>query len=151
MKNSIFFHETSCSKEATLTARQACAVESAARMNPNRAVYLFYLSPSELSPKSETFYHLLIRYKNIKIRRILVKDYFANTPLEQWYKSGTLETTSKWPTSHMSDVLRYLTLWKFGGIYLDLDVVMIKYKLFHWCEINSFKIKKTYFILNIFL
>jgi len=25
----------------------------------------------------------------------------------------------------MSDMLRYLTLWKYGGIYLDLDVVVI--------------------------
>lgn len=28
--------------------------------------------------------------------------------------------------SHTSDVLRYLTLWKYGGTYLDLDVVVRK-------------------------
>lgn len=33
---------------------------------------------------------------------------------------------SKFPVSHASDILRYLTLWKYGGIYLDLDVIVLK-------------------------
>jgi len=45
------------------------------------------------------------------------------TPLDAWYTSGVLKK-SHWPVSHMSDILRYLTLWKYGGIYLDLDVVV---------------------------
>lgn len=127
VKRSIFFHETSCfgRSEAILNARQACAVESAAMMNPNMTVYLLYLSPSKLSESSRVLYEILKDYSNVKIRRIMINEYVKDTPLERWYASGILKS-SYWPTSHMSDILRYLTLWKYGGIYLDLDVVVKK-------------------------
>lgn len=31
-----------------------------------------------------------------------------------------------WPIEQRSDLLRWITLWKFGGIYMDLDVVSLK-------------------------
>ncbi|XP_011301363.1 lactosylceramide 4-alpha-galactosyltransferase isoform X2 [Fopius arisanus] len=123
--NNIFFHETSCfgDEGITLTPRQACAVESAARMNPTMQVYLLVLSHSNFSVVTKEIVEALSAYKNVKIRRIFMEEYVKNTPLEEWWASGILRT-SKWPRSHMSDILRYLTLWKFGGIYLDLDVVV---------------------------
>lgn len=30
------------------------------------------------------------------------------------------------PIVHMSDVLRFVTLWRYGGIYLDLDVIVLR-------------------------
>lgn len=51
--------------------------------------------------------------------------YLSNTPLQQLYYSGALNS-SLWPVSHASDVLRYATLYKFGGLYLDLDVIVLK-------------------------
>lgn len=33
---------------------------------------------------------------------------------------------SHYPTEHLSDILRYVTLWKYGGTYLDLDVITLK-------------------------
>ena len=54
-----------------------------------------------------------------------LKRYVKGTPLEGWYNAGALKK-SLWPTSHASDVMRYLTLWKFSGTYLDLDIVMLK-------------------------
>lgn len=32
----------------------------------------------------------------------------------------------KWKVEQHSDMLRLLTLWKFGGIYMDLDVVSLR-------------------------
>lgn len=123
--NNIFFHETSCfdNDELMLNARQACAVESAARMNRKMTVYLLFMSPSKISESSKQLVRQLLSYENIKIRRLYMNNYVKHTPLEEWYDSGILRT-SRWPKSHMSDILRYLTLWKFGGIYLDLDVVV---------------------------
>ena len=123
----IFFHETSCFGEEglILNARQACAVESAARQNPKMTVYLLFLSPSKIADSSKQVIRQLLSYENIKIRRIYINNYVKHTPLEEWYASGILRT-SRWPRSHMSDILRYLTLWKYGGIYLDLDVVVAK-------------------------
>ncbi|XP_035733681.1 lactosylceramide 4-alpha-galactosyltransferase-like [Vespa mandarinia] len=121
----IFFHETSCfdEKGIFLNPRQACAVESAALMNPESTIYLLFLSPSPISLETKEIIKQLSSYPNIKIRRIFPETYTKDTPLEDWYKSGTL-MKSKWRRSHMSDILRYLTLWKYGGIYLDLDVVV---------------------------
>ncbi|XP_014204309.1 lactosylceramide 4-alpha-galactosyltransferase-like [Copidosoma floridanum] len=126
----IFFHETSCFGRETnhqleFNCRQACAVESAARANPGMSVNLLFLSPSAPSNRTRKLLDLLLRYDNVRVKRILVDDYIKESPLERWYEDGVLGT-SRWPRSHMSDILRYLTLWRFGGVYLDLDVVIIK-------------------------
>ncbi|KAK0077789.1 hypothetical protein PV326_009832 [Microctonus aethiopoides] len=122
----IFFHETSCfGKEGiVMTSRQACAIESAAMMNPTMKVHLFILSNANYSNETKQIIHILTNYKNVIIQRIFMEEYVKNTPIQDWWESGVLRS-SRWPKSHMSDILRYLTLWKFGGIYLDLDVVVI--------------------------
>jgi len=92
-------------------------------MNPNLSVNLLYLSPSPPSDRTNLLIKQLLKYKNVHVNRIQVTEYMRNTPTEKWYSSGILDI-DKWPNIHMSDVLRYLTLWKFGGIYLDLDVIV---------------------------
>lgn len=121
----IFFHETSCfgDEGLTLNARQACAIESAARMNPSMTVYLLFISKSEFSNSTREIVRHLLNYSNVRIRHIDPQRCVKETPLDAWYTSGVLKK-SHWPVSHMSDILRYLTLWKYGGIYLDLDVVV---------------------------
>lgn len=42
--------------------------------------------------------------------------------MEKWFQSDQL-FLSKYLNSHASDFLRFTSLYKFGGIYLDLDVV----------------------------
>lgn len=55
-KRNIFFLETSCTSsdkgKIHLSPRQACAVESAARMNPKMDVYLLFASPGVIIGKS---------------------------------------------------------------------------------------------------
>ncbi|XP_034937294.1 lactosylceramide 4-alpha-galactosyltransferase-like isoform X2 [Chelonus insularis] len=124
--HNIFFHETSCfgDREILLNARQACAVESAAKMNPGMKVYLSFLSHRKFSNYTKMIIDILMSYKNVHIHRISMDRYVKDTPLEEWWASGVFKS-SRWPRSHMSDILRYLTLWKYPGIYLDLDVVVI--------------------------
>lgn len=31
-----------------------------------------------------------------------------------------------WPVEQFSDLYRIVTLWKFGGIYMDLDVISLR-------------------------
>lgn len=132
----IFFHETSCLSSrvgaVTLTPRQACAVESAARANPGVPVFLLMTAPVAPAPADanstvrwSAAARQLSHYPNVKVRHLRLDDYVRETPLEQWYRGGALRA-SRWPRSHASDVLRFLTLWKFGGTYLDLDVVVTK-------------------------
>ncbi|XP_014240936.1 lactosylceramide 4-alpha-galactosyltransferase-like [Cimex lectularius] len=123
--NSIFFVETSCNNgNLLLNPRQACALESAAKLNPGHMVYLLVASPIKNNFFQEHINRLSV-YKNIKLRHVDMNTYFDNTPLKKFYRKKTLKS-SLWPQSHASDILRYATLWKFGGIYLDLDVVLLK-------------------------
>lgn len=54
---------------------------------------------------------------------INLDNFVLGTPVEQFYKYGTL-FKSVYCVTHMSDFLRFLVLYKYGGIYLDLDVVV---------------------------
>ncbi|CAH0564859.1 unnamed protein product [Brassicogethes aeneus] len=130
--SSIFFHETSCNSffngKLFITPRQACAVESAALLNPRRMVYLLFASPAVLKnegSESDRMLEAILTYPNVRIHHLNYEKYTKGTPLEDLYRSGEIET-SYYAQSHASDVLRYLTLWKYGGIYLDLDVIVIK-------------------------
>lgn len=126
LRKNIFFLETCCGESMVLNPRQACSIESAAKNNPDRDVHLFVINPKKVSNESTQLIHQLLTYPNIQISRIKADDYMKDTPLEQWYAHKPMKT-SQWPNVHLSDVLRLITLWKYPGIYLDLDVVVMKY------------------------
>lgn len=125
-KNSIFFIETSCKHKngINLNLRQSCAVESAANLNPNLKVFVLFVSPTFINNNSDVIKRLDM-YSNVYLRHINFIKYSLNTPLQDFVTSNTI-FTSLWPVSHTSDLLRFLTLWKFGGTYMDLDVVLMK-------------------------
>ncbi|XP_074094401.1 lactosylceramide 4-alpha-galactosyltransferase isoform X2 [Cotesia typhae] len=101
----IFFHETSCFDQGiVLNGRQACAVESAAKMNPGMNIYLLVLSNMDFSNSSKDLIKHLKSYKNIHIKRIFMEEYVKDTPIEEWWASNVLKS-SRWPRSHMSDIL----------------------------------------------
>jgi lactosylceramide 4-alpha-galactosyltransferase len=116
----VFFIETSKSNE--LNVRQACAVESAALQNGNLNIFTLMTGiPNNNSPSMKA----LSSYSNIHFRHIELGDYFLHTPLEQWYFCTTWNYGS-YAIAHLSDALRLLTLYKYGGYYFDLDFVMLK-------------------------
>ncbi|CAO1350227.1 unnamed protein product [Diamesa hyperborea] len=124
----VFFHETSCSldKVVEINARQACAIESAAKANPHHQVFVLFASP--VGFRNTTTLPLIdsiLSYKNVHLNYLNITQYAEQTPLEEWIKNGDL-FRSTFLNSHTSDVLRFLTLWKYGGTYLDLDVVVRK-------------------------
>lgn len=130
--NSIFFFESTCSSYTNgkifIKARQACAVESAALMNPNKTIYLLYASPGKFyddKSESDRLIQNLWSYPNIKILHFNLEKFIRGTPVEKLWKNGEIQK-SPFAVSHISDMLRLLALWKWGGIYLDLDVVVIK-------------------------
>ncbi|XP_031631974.1 uncharacterized protein LOC116346177 isoform X2 [Contarinia nasturtii] len=72
---SIFFHvETSCNADgiAELNAKQACVIESAARWNPNRDVFVIFASPVGIRdyPHWPPFIEQLKEYDNIYFRNM---------------------------------------------------------------------------------
>jgi hypothetical protein len=131
----IIFIETGCLLDGSvgseylglsLHKRQACVIESAAKMNPEYKVYLLYSCQinGKLEYSSEHV-RQIFAYPNVKLWRLDMTKYFLKTPLEKWNFVAAM-ASSAWPKEHSSDVLRLLTLWKYGGTYLDLDVVILK-------------------------
>ncbi|GBP56170.1 Lactosylceramide 4-alpha-galactosyltransferase [Eumeta japonica] len=120
---SIYFIETSC--KGDLNPRQACSVESVARVHPNRTVYILFLAPIAQKTFQKGPISNLKIFDNVEFARIHFWKFVEGTVLEGLVYDGYLNK-SKWPVSHTSDVLRYLVLHKWGGTYLDLDVIVRK-------------------------
>jgi hypothetical protein len=98
-----------------INQRQACAVASAANTNPDTKVYLLYTCSiiGNLWDSPE-YVKQMLSHPNVRIWKLVFSDYIKGTPLETWDFMGKVRS-SKWPVVHASDILRYLTLWKYGG------------------------------------
>lgn len=130
----IFFHETS--GKTRLSMIQCCAVESAARHHPLRSIHLFVRpskkcfgtvpaltsTPSTYNP---VWLEVLSHYPNVSTILVDEENYFRGTPLEDWYFKKEWRK-SLYETAHLSDYIRILTLYKGGGLYLDLDILTLK-------------------------
>ena len=123
----IFFHETNGNQSRELSMRQVCAIESAARSNPDRSIQLFYRTNNEELDYSvvPVWVHILRQYDNVQVVLIDEAQYFAQSPLESWYREGVWRT-GPFHKEHMSDYLRMLSLFKGGGLYMDLDFITLK-------------------------
>lgn len=115
---SFFFIETA--DHERLNARQACAAESAALHHPNNIVN--FLMTGEPDVKS-TYIDVLRNISNIRIVHVNPEDVFKGTPLESWYQSPA-RLQSPYVVAHLSDAMRLVLLWRYGGFYLDTDVVV---------------------------
>lgn len=136
--NNIFFIESRCGLDSefqkrspddgvVFNARQVCSIESTAIMNPNRPVYILHTCPldNNFYEKSPKYVQQLMSYPNIHLVQLKMSELFIRTNVEELYFSGKFKE-SKFPVAHISDVMRLLTLWKFGGTYMDIDVVSIR-------------------------
>lgn len=91
------------------TYRQACAIESAAKMNPSLDVFLLFASPVSFNNDTlQSFVDVLLTYPNIHLRNVNLWTYSENTPIMDWIQTEKL-FQSKYLNSHISDFLRYLT------------------------------------------
>lgn len=64
-------------------------------------------------------------YPNVHIRNINPYNLSKGTLAEQWIKEDRIFTSRSY-RFHISDYLRIITLSKFGGIYFDLDMIILK-------------------------
>lgn len=118
---SIFFHETSC--RGGLTSRQACVVESAAKSHPNHQINVLFTSAMSNNTLHESgLTTLLAKYKNVKLARVHIKDYARGTPLEWTVNSLSHDRLDMF----IPKLMKYLTMFKYSGIYLSLDVVVAR-------------------------
>ncbi|XP_026324750.1 lactosylceramide 4-alpha-galactosyltransferase-like isoform X2 [Hyposmocoma kahamanoa] len=120
----IFFHDVSC--KSGLNSREACAVESAATNNPNWDINVFFLGPPSDLFLESTVYKLLKKKSNIHFYRVDIVDFVKDTPIENLLPSEIMHINKNWCLESLAGMIKYLALYKYGGIYLDLDVITVK-------------------------
>ncbi|CAG9834178.1 unnamed protein product [Diabrotica balteata] len=128
----IFFHETSCDSnikdKITISAQHACAVESAARLNPQYDVTLIYNSPGVIKMEDDDTDKLiqgLLTYKNIKFVYANINQFSKGTFMEDVLTPAFSEKFGG-VINDALDSFRYIILWKYGGIWIDLDMIVTK-------------------------
>lgn len=104
----------------------SCAIESTAKMNPDHEIFVLFTSQVGFrNVTSLPIIDSLRPYPNVHFNYLNLTEYADDTPLAEWMRTGELFRSS-YVNSHTSDILRYLSLWKYSGTYLDLDIVMMK-------------------------
>jgi hypothetical protein len=94
-----------------------CAIKSAATANANIPVCVYTKTLSAALPKR-------MKLPNVYLVKLDFDDLFSGTALEKWY----LDSKKRQPMhgNPLSDAVRLAILYKFGGAYLDLDVISLK-------------------------
>ncbi|NWV39507.1 A4GAT galactosyltransferase, partial [Grantiella picta] len=121
----VFFVETS--EQTNPSYLFSCSVESAARTHPGSRVVVLMkgLAKGNASLPKHWAFSLLSCFPNVQIQPLDLTELFSGTPLKRWYL---------WPLRHwepyflpvLSDACRIVLMWKFGGIYLDTDFIVLK-------------------------
>jgi lactosylceramide 4-alpha-galactosyltransferase len=95
-------------------------------MNPFAKIFVLFLSTAKhIRIKNYSQFQSILDYENVHLMYFNIDDLIANTRIEQWIRNGLLNK-SKFKVVHTSDILRYVLLHKFSGIYLDLDVLVMQ-------------------------
>ena len=114
-------HLIECSDRDTFTFKQLCVIESASKHHPDNVIRIWMVSPK--LQNDPNFVLIQKKYQNIDLENINVKNFIDESHLNIiWDKLKN----SAYYVTHLSDVLRILILKQFGGIYLDLDALVIK-------------------------
>lgn len=98
-----------------------------ARLHPDRDIFVLFASPVGLdhSKTPPKMYDKLQEFRNIHWRNVDLWRYSTDTPIYNWMRSNQL-FESEFLFEHISDIVRTLTLFKYGGYHMDLDVIVQK-------------------------
>lgn len=66
-----------------------------------------------------------MEYPNIHFRNVQIQRLCANTPLENWIETSKL-FSSRARYEHASDIIRALTVYRYGGTYMDMDFMIVR-------------------------
>ncbi|XP_063775595.1 alpha-1,4-N-acetylglucosaminyltransferase-like [Pseudophryne corroboree] len=107
-----------------------CAIESAARVYPDRPVIFFMKGVTEMKSVDDVkrvqgHFPTFASLDNVHIFPLIMEDIFNSTPLLPWYKKINPEHEQHW-VHVSSDGCRLALIWKHGGIYMDTDIISIR-------------------------
>jgi len=118
----IFFIQTSENED--ILSRHACSIESAARLHTNGLIFIFMRS--KYIHKKKGSFNRLYTYTNIRFVHFNEYDIYSGTTLSRLNETKRRQFIRYFTISHMSDFIRTALLYKYGGIYFDLDVIPLK-------------------------
>ncbi|KAL7636434.1 UNVERIFIED_CONTAM: hypothetical protein RMT77_013209 [Armadillidium vulgare] len=118
---SIFFIESF--KKDYLPARTLCSIESAALFHRN--TFIDVMMTSQSLRKSEGIKSLLKAYSNVRFFHLNATTLYMESTLKEWFLEEKWKLT-KYSNMNFGNPLRFLLLYKYGGIYLDMDVFVLK-------------------------
>ncbi|KFQ71369.1 Lactosylceramide 4-alpha-galactosyltransferase, partial [Phaethon lepturus] len=121
----VFFVETS--ERTNPSYLFMCSVESAARTHPGTGVVVLMkgLTNRNASFPSHWGFSLLSCLPNVEIWPLDLSELFSGTPLAKWYLQSEHQKEPYF-LPVLSDACRITIMWKFGGIYLDTDFIVLR-------------------------
>ncbi|CAN0027035.1 unnamed protein product [Bubo scandiacus] len=104
-----------------------CSVESAARTHPGTRVLVLMkgLANGNASLPNHWGFSLLSYFPNVEFQPLDLRELFSGTPLAKWYLQAQ-QRQEPYFLPVLSDACRIAIMWKFGGIYLDTDFIVLK-------------------------
>uniref|UniRef100_A0A182IQ12 Alpha 1,4-glycosyltransferase domain-containing protein n=1 Tax=Anopheles atroparvus TaxID=41427 RepID=A0A182IQ12_ANOAO len=112
----------------TIEPRYACAIEAAARANPRKNIIVLlatWMDFTEADHLQIPDLRTLLSFRNVHFRWLDLERFALGTQVDAVIKSKLLYDRPD-GVAFLSEILRMVLLFKFGGIYLDLDVVTLK-------------------------
>jgi lactosylceramide 4-alpha-galactosyltransferase len=89
-------------------------------------VFLVFVSKhGEIKIPKTPLIESVLSYENVHFKWLDLHEFSIGSPLEDFIKNDRLKE-SIFIVAHTADALRYLLLWKYGGTYLDSDVIAMK-------------------------
>ncbi|XP_065332810.1 lactosylceramide 4-alpha-galactosyltransferase-like [Cloeon dipterum] len=125
----IFYVETTDS--VNLKPRDVCSLESVTTFNPTVPVIIVVTVTNHTSDRlpfynSTSFQSLMNNTQNLYVAWATIPDIARDTILEQFLFNDTRILNSEYRPAHVCDFVRFLLLWKLGGVYLDFDTITFK-------------------------
>ncbi|CAH1408177.1 unnamed protein product [Nezara viridula] len=129
----VFFVETSCAFQSSvkpgflqLSKRQACAIYSTAVLNPKHRIIIVHTCPliKDYSQRWKEDWPELLSLGNVGVVEAKIPWLLSETPVASLL-DGRLNR-SAYPVEHTSDLVRFAVLYKYGGTYLDTDIISIR-------------------------
>ncbi|CAG8443598.1 4218_t:CDS:2 [Funneliformis mosseae] len=63
---------------------------------------------------------------NLDKESLLERQWFLGQNSKNWLRDWSMWETNKFFTDHLTDYMRYLLLYKYGGMFMDMDVLWIR-------------------------
>ncbi|CAG0888727.1 unnamed protein product [Cyprideis torosa] len=101
--------------------RYQCAIEAAARHHPHRPIIL--LTAAYQDREQRPLQEILNAFPNIHVVPANFQDFLQGTQLQDLYLRMK---SSKYLYVHLADIWRVGVLYRYGGIYIDLDLITLQ-------------------------